>query len=44
LIDDENAENIEETAENAIRNKRSYDRVKQAIAANRARSRSRLVS
>jgi len=34
LIDDENAENIEETAENAIRNKRSYDRVKQAIAAN----------
>jgi len=34
LIDDEDAENIEETAENAIRNKHSYDRVKQAIAAN----------
>ncbi len=34
LIDDEDADNIEETAENAIRNKRSYDRVKQAIAAN----------
>lgn len=33
LIDDEDVENIEETAENAIRNKRSYDRVKQAIAA-----------
>lgn len=33
LIDDEDAENMEETAENAIRNKRSYDRVKQAIAA-----------
>lgn len=31
LIDDEDAENMEETAENAIRNKRSYDRVKQAI-------------
>jgi len=31
LIDDEDAENIEETSENAIRNKRSYDRVKQAI-------------
>ena len=34
LIDDEDAENMEETAENAIRNKHSYDRVKQAIAAN----------
>jgi len=34
LIDDEDAENMEETAENAIRNKRSYDRVKQAIADN----------
>ena len=34
LIDDENAENIEETAENAVRNKRSYDRVKKAIAGN----------
>lgn len=34
LIDDEDADNIEETAENAIRIKRSYDRVKQAIAAN----------
>ena len=31
LIDDEDAENIEETSENAVRNKRSYDRVKQAI-------------
>jgi len=31
LIDDEDAENMEETSENAIRNKRSYDRVKQAI-------------
>lgn len=33
-VDDEDAENIEQTAENAVRNKRSYDRVKQAIAAN----------
>lgn len=32
LIDDEDIENIEETAENATRNKRSYDRVKEAIA------------
>ena len=32
LIDDEDTENIEETAENATRNKRSYDRVKEAIA------------
>ena len=31
LIDDEDADNIEETSENAVRNKRSYDRVKQAI-------------
>ena len=31
LSDDEDADNIEETSENAIRNKRSYDRVKQAI-------------
>ena len=34
LIDDEYAENMEQTAENAVRNKRSYDRVKQAITAN----------
>lgn len=32
LIDDEDIENIEETAENATRNRRSYDRVKEAIA------------
>lgn len=31
LIDDEDIENIEETAENATRTKRSYDRVKEAI-------------
>lgn len=31
LMDDEDADNIEETSENAVRNKRSYDRVKQAI-------------
>ncbi len=32
LIDDEDIENIEETAENATRNRRSYDCVKEAIA------------